>query len=219
MSAFTDITVGTNTVSGGPALSWFDMQVALRPYQRIVIGGRLKSIGIAGLTLGGGISWLSSKYGFVMDNVLAFEVVLGDGEVVNATASTNADLFWALKGGGNNYGIVTKFTYNTYSAPAISTAIQVFAQPEIPEFIGAIASLGLYQDIQGDTAAGGVFTITYHPTSNSYDATFLGVEVSGVTKPAVFDNFTSIPSEVAVYNVTTLVDWASTLDTPFQLNR
>lgn len=122
---------------------WYDLDLALEPYGRIVVGGRLKTIGVAGLTLGGGISYFSAKHGFAMDNVVAYEVVLANGAVVNAIANSNSDLFWALKGGGNNYGIVTKFTLATYHAPSISTAVQVFAQNEIPQFIEAIHDLAL----------------------------------------------------------------------------
>lgn len=194
------------------------MNVALEPYGRIVVGGRMKTIGIAGLTLGGGMSYFNAKYGFAMDNVIAYEVVLATGAIVTASASSNSDLFWALKGGGNNYGIITKFTYATYSAPSISTTIQAFAQSEVPEFIGAIADLALYQD-QVDTGAGGIFIILFDQTENSYTGTFLGVQIGDVEKPAVFNNFTALPSEYAIYNITTLAQWSSTLDTPYQTSR
>ena len=61
-------------------------------------------VGVGGLLLGGGVSFLSAQFGFACDNVLNYEVVLADGSIVNANATSNTDLFWALKGGGNQFG-------------------------------------------------------------------------------------------------------------------
>ena len=72
-------------------------------------GGRVKTVGIGGLTLGGGISWFTPRVGWVADNVINYEIVLASGEVKNVNRSSDMDLFMALKGGGNNFGIVTRF--------------------------------------------------------------------------------------------------------------
>jgi FAD/FMN-containing dehydrogenase len=219
MSAFTSIKVNANTVVLGPGLSWFDVNTALEPYGKAVVGGRMKTIGVAGLCLGGGMSYFNAKYGFAMDQIAAYEIVLASGLVVTASATSNSDLFWALKGGGNNYGIVTAFTLNTFSAPQISTTIQSIAQPNIPQFIGAIADLALYQDTV-DEAAGGIFIVLWSGlATNAFTGTFLGVQVGNVENPPVFHNFSVIPSEFAVYNTTTLAQWSSTLDTPDGLTR
>jgi FAD/FMN-containing dehydrogenase len=70
--------------------------------------------GIAGLTLGGGVGWLMGKCGLVCDNTLSYEVAVANGELIRATADENADLFWALKEGGGNFGVVTSITYRMY---------------------------------------------------------------------------------------------------------
>ena len=220
LSAFTDITISAdhNSVQAGPALSWYDMYSFLEPYGRVVIGGRLKTIGISGLTIGGGISYFTAKYGFAMDNVLAYEVALASGRVVTASATSNADLFWALKGGGSNFGIVTKFTFATYKIPTISTAIQSFGRDEAQAFVSAVANFANYQD-QVDTGAGGIFTIESTPSTGAISPQFLGIQAGKTIKPAVFENFTAIPSIFSSYNVTTLAYWSSTLDTPYQTAR
>jgi FAD/FMN-containing dehydrogenase len=145
LSAFTKITLSAdqNSVEAGPALNSYDMNSFLEPYGRIVVGGRLKTIGIAGLTIGGGVSYFTAKYGFAMDNVLAYDVMIASGEIVTASATNNSDLFWALKGGGSNFSIVTKFTFATYEAPAVSTAIQAFTEAAVPAFITAVSDLAI----------------------------------------------------------------------------
>jgi FAD/FMN-containing dehydrogenase len=81
--------------------------------------GVVSSTGIAGLTLGGGIAWLMGKHGMAVDNLLSAKVVLASGEVVTASEDTNPDLFWALRGGGGNFGVVTSFEYRTHTLPSV----------------------------------------------------------------------------------------------------
>ncbi|KZT64213.1 hypothetical protein DAEQUDRAFT_45202 [Daedalea quercina L-15889] len=80
----------------------------------MVLGSRATGIGVGGFILGGGYSFLSNEHGLTIDTVRAFEVVLPDGTITTATNTSNSDLFWALKGGYNNFGIVTEFTMDTF---------------------------------------------------------------------------------------------------------
>ena len=81
--------------------------------------GVVSTTGIAGLTLGGGIGWLMGKYGMAVDNLLSAEVVLASGEVVTASEDGDRDLFWALCGGGGNFGVVTSFEYRTHRVASV----------------------------------------------------------------------------------------------------
>jgi hypothetical protein len=81
--------------------------------------GVVSSTGIAGLTLGGGIAWLMGRYGMAVDNLLSAEVVLASGKIVTASDEADPDLFWALRGGGGNFGVVTSLEYRTHEVPTV----------------------------------------------------------------------------------------------------
>lgn len=90
--------------------------------------GIVSQTGIAGLTLGGGIGWLNGKHGLACDNVLSFEVVTADGQLLRASAEENADLFWALRGGSGNFGVVTGFEYTLHEVGPVLAGMAVHPQ-------------------------------------------------------------------------------------------
>lgn len=103
-----------NTVSIGSGNTWFDVYSRLQQENLIVIGGRIAAVGVGGLTLGGGLSFFSNIYGWACDNVASYEVVTASGSIVTASPDYHEDLYWALRGGGNNFGLVTKFELFSY---------------------------------------------------------------------------------------------------------
>jgi FAD/FMN-containing dehydrogenase len=102
------------TAVAEPGLRWQDFDRETQAHGLATTGGTVGDTGIAGLTLGGGFGWLEGKFGMTVDNLLGAEVVLSNGRRVEASEGENADLFWALRGGGGNFGIVTSFRYRLH---------------------------------------------------------------------------------------------------------
>ena len=102
------------TARAGGGCKWAGFNDATHEHGLATTGGIIGSTGIAGLTLGGGIGYLARKYGLSCDNLLSAEVVTASGDVVTASETENRDLFWALRGGGGNFGVVTTFEYRLH---------------------------------------------------------------------------------------------------------
>jgi len=102
------------TVRVAAGCVWGDVDHATHPFGLAVPTGFMSTTGVAGLTLGGGIGYLTREYGLTIDNLLSVDIVLADGSVVTADEKTNSDLFWALRGGGGNFGVVTSFEFRAH---------------------------------------------------------------------------------------------------------
>jgi hypothetical protein len=112
-----DLEARTARVASGATAG--DLINAAQPYELATPTGTISTVGLAGLTLGGGYGHLQGKYGLVADNLLAAEVVTADGDLVTASATEHVDLFWGLRGGGGNFGVVVSFTYRLHSVPQV----------------------------------------------------------------------------------------------------
>jgi FAD/FMN-containing dehydrogenase len=99
-------------VQGG--CTWRDVDVETQAHGLAVTGGLISTTGVAGFTLGGGIGWLMREHGLASDNLVAADMVTADGEMVHASLEENADLLWALRGGGGNFGVVTSFEFKLH---------------------------------------------------------------------------------------------------------
>jgi FAD/FMN-containing dehydrogenase len=98
--------------------------------------GRVSQVGVAGLTLGGGIGSLMGTHGLTIDNVLSFEVVTADGRILHAAADENADLYWALRGGGGNFGVVTEFEFQLHEQAAMLAGRVVYPAAAAADVLG-----------------------------------------------------------------------------------
>ena len=114
MAAFNAIRVDGTTAVVGAGATWGAVAAELGAHGVALTSGDTKSVGVGGLTLGGGVGWLVRKYGLALDSLVSARVVTAAGEVVSASADENADLFWALRGGGGNFGVVTEFTFEAH---------------------------------------------------------------------------------------------------------
>jgi FAD/FMN-containing dehydrogenase len=108
---------GTATAGGG--VVWGELNEAAAAHGLAVTGGAVSGTGIAGYTLGGGLGWLMGKYGLAADNLLAVELVTAEGDILHVDAVSHRDLFWALRGGGGNFGVVTSFTYRLHRVETV----------------------------------------------------------------------------------------------------
>jgi FAD/FMN-containing dehydrogenase len=118
----------SETVSIGPGGRWSHVYGELAKHGRVVSGGRDGNVGVGGIILGGGYTFFAAKRGFACDDVVSFEVVLADGSCVTADATNNGDLFRALKGGSNNFGVVTKIKMNAIKCDKIWGGLNFFGK-------------------------------------------------------------------------------------------
>ena len=143
----------TITAAGG--VTWGELNVAAHEHGLATTGGVISTTGVVGLTLGGGLGWTMGSHGMAVDNLLSAEVVLASGEVVRTSADAEPDLFWAIRGGGGNFGVVTSFTFRAYRLstvlagpavhllPAARDALKFFRQftQSIPDELTVFAAL------------------------------------------------------------------------------
>jgi FAD/FMN-containing dehydrogenase len=102
-----------------PGLTWREVAAAAQPHGLAITSGDTATVGVGGLTLGGGIGWMARKYGLAIDNLRAVELVTADGRFLRASADEHAELFWGLRGGGGNFGVATAFEFDLHPAGTI----------------------------------------------------------------------------------------------------
>jgi FAD/FMN-containing dehydrogenase len=128
-----DAAQGTVRVEGGA--TWGDVDHATHPFGLAVPSGFISTTGVGGLTLGGGIGYLTRQAGFTIDNLLSADVILADGSPVTASAEEHPDLFWALRGGGGNFGVVTSFEFRGVPVSMVVAGPTLFELERGPEIL------------------------------------------------------------------------------------
>jgi FAD/FMN-containing dehydrogenase len=120
---------------------WGEFDRECERYQLATTGGVISSTGVCGLTLGGGLGWLMGKHGLSCDNVISADLVSADGAHISVSATQNEDLFWAIRGGGGNFGIVTALEFRLHSLPSVHGGLLLYPRSS------AIDLLRLYRDV------------------------------------------------------------------------
>jgi FAD/FMN-containing dehydrogenase len=153
-----DPDAGTATVAGGATMGHLDR--ATEPYGLATTGGRVSTTGVGGFTLGGGTGWLDRKMGLACDNLLAVELVTADGATVRASDDEHPELFWALHGGGGNFGVATSFTLRLHRLPSVTAALLVWDPERGPEVVRAYRD---FLEVAPDEIGGGLIFLTGPP--------------------------------------------------------
>ncbi|KIJ54877.1 hypothetical protein M422DRAFT_153464, partial [Sphaerobolus stellatus SS14] len=209
-----DYSPASSTVRVGSGNLWDDVYNKLIPLGATVVGGRVPGVGVAGFTLGGGYSWLTEKFGLALDNVVSYELVTPTGQILNVTADSHPDLFFGLKGGGNNFGLVTAFVLKTY--------------PEDLIFAGTIHYAGdvpaIRQAIENFTSNNNDPNAVILPAYNFQGgvlSTILMFYYHGATAPAgTFDAFLNVPSISRDVKTRTFLDFQQSIgETPAPVSR
>ena len=125
LSAMKGIRVDPRTCTArvDPGVTWAELSHELQAFELAATGGYVGTTGVAGLTLGGGLGWQVRKHGLALDNLLAADVLTADGQFLTASSTENPDLFWGLRGGGGNFGIVTSFEFKVYPAGTVLAGV------------------------------------------------------------------------------------------------
>jgi FAD/FMN-containing dehydrogenase len=150
MAGMCDVTVDASarlaTVGAGCRLK--DVDAATQEHGLATVLGFISDVGVAGLTLGGGLGYLTRRFGWTVDNLEAVEIVTADGEIRTASRHEHADLFWAVRGGGGNFGVVTRFTYRLHEVgPTVYGGLIAWPFERANEILGA------YQEITREAPA------------------------------------------------------------------
>lgn len=124
-----------------PGVVWQELDNDTHTFGMATPGGTVGTTGIAGLSLGGGQSWITGKYGFTIDNLLSVDIVTSDGQLRHASATENCDLFWAVRGAGHNFGVVTCFEYRLHPVHTVLGGMLLYPVNEAPK------ALRFYRDL------------------------------------------------------------------------
>ncbi|KAL7625595.1 hypothetical protein AAE478_004815 [Parahypoxylon ruwenzoriense] len=172
---------------------WREVYASLETYGVTVPGGRTSTVGVAGFLTGGGNTFYTGRRGFGCDNVINYEVALASGQIVNANATENSDLFKALKGGSANFGIVTRFDMQAFDAPELWGGLVTYptstTQQHIEAYVDWTDNIVNYQD-------GSAITFwTYDPVAKDIVITAAYEDTTGAVAPPAFDKFMAIPGQ------------------------
>ena len=195
---------GASYVRAGAAFRWLDLYQFLNSKGLLCVGGREAPIG-SSLLLGGGMSFFSGIRGWAANNIVNYELVLANSSVIQVNNKTAPDLFWALKGGTNNYGIVTRYDMLTFpTGPVFGGSIE-FASEDTQRYLDAETAFIVPGGGSEDPKAAIMPSLSYNPMTKQNSSGVVMLYKDPI-QPRALENFTSIPTVSGFFGNTTLVD-------------
>ncbi|CRG89198.1 Bifunctional solanapyrone synthase [Talaromyces islandicus] len=184
----------TNIASIGAGGRWANVLAELQKEGVLVPGGRDGNVGVGGFLLGGGLNYFMGRHGLGCDSVRNFEVVLADGRIVDANENENSDLWRALKGGSNNFGIVTRFDMEALPSTDIAYGLRMMSADHTSDFIDAVVDFtDHYHEHDGDALVPWMMHISRLPHVDVVAAAIY-VNTEGVENSPAFDKIKQIPN-------------------------
>ncbi|KAI1461875.1 FAD-binding domain-containing protein [Annulohypoxylon moriforme] len=183
----------TKLASLQPGARWKDVYTDIEKHGVMVAGGREGMVGVGGILTGGGLTFYTCRYGWGCDQVVNYEVVLGDGSVVEANGTINPDLFRVLRGGHNNFGIVTRFDMQTFKASDIWDGSSVISPTNTNQAIDAYVDFSEKLVESADSHVLMMFTSI--PFAQEHIITILFTNLDGVENPKTLQKFLEIPGQ------------------------
>lgn len=212
LTAMTQVHTNGSVTSVGGGARWRDVYPKLDQLQLAVVGGRNSPVGVGGLITGGGNSYFGPIHGFACDNVLNFEVVLASGETVQANADENPDLHRALKGGSNNFGIVTRFDLKTFPLTQVWSGVLAHPTNTVPQQYRALQD---FTTASGDGVDPYASVMTVNVWSGAGHTTTVNslFYAKPEADPPILKNFTEIqPSVFSTLRIANLTNITSEYD-------
>jgi len=180
-------------VSFGSGCRWHQVYAALRPHNLTTVGGRVPDVGVSGFLLGGGISALSLAHGFGSSNIVNYQVVLADGTIRDVNAQTLPDLYWALKLGSTNYGIVTRFDMTSYPLSDVWGGALIFDISKGPALLQS--HVDFTAKLASDPMGMNIIGLAWEPVQQTYVVWSPNIYLSPTPFPSLFSDIEPLVPE------------------------
>ncbi|KAF9891383.1 hypothetical protein FE257_004239 [Aspergillus nanangensis] len=200
----------SSLVTIGMGNIWLDVYERLEARKLAVAGGRYPSVGVGGLSLGGGQSFFASSRGWTCDNIRSYQVVLADCQVIEANETSHPDLHWALRGGGNNFGVVTKITMETFPMMdgKMWGGLRIHSEDQFAQVLHAANNLG---NMEADENVNGAQIINFMSVQGKKLAVAILTHSVPEPNPPVMSEYLSIPAIVDTTHIRSLTNMSREL--------
>ncbi|KAI1385522.1 uncharacterized protein F4822DRAFT_413320 [Hypoxylon trugodes] len=200
------------TVTIGAGGRFKNVYQELAKHGLAAVGSREGNVGVGGFILGGGNSWFTSRYGWACDNVVAYQIVLADGRIITADKDNHSDLFQALKGGSNNFGIVTNFTIKTVPCSQVWGGVAVSPKEAIPQLIDV--TWNFTEDVPQYRDSNLIVVLGYFPDFKDNVASTAVLDTRGVENGPAYEHWAKLPKIADTVKPTTIFNMSTDMTLP-----